>query len=800
MTVPFIGGIFVYNFFPYFPVSIITGCILTVIFLLLRASIHSHKKIPKLWTLNPKLILFIFAFGLIYTFIRQENISPIELPQKKVQVEGTVVSIPEISYEKARFTLDNVSIEGRPIKGKIRLSAPPEMLRHDGLSVSYGDKVRTFTRLREPYFLLNPGVYFHDLRKDGVIASGYVKQVEVVSEGRGILVWLWRKRQALARIIEGSISEESASFHKAIVLGLQSGITPQMRDAFTATGVAHLLSVSGTHFALLAFILFKGIKALSKSLPMRILTKMTLYITPTQIAIVLTMPVLIFYALLSGASTPTIRSFIMVFIYMTALFLGRKGQWLNSLSIAAIIILLWEPGALFDLSFQLSFIAVLAIGYALENTKDSNSIFLGGIKKSILITIAATVGTAPFVVYYFHQFPLISPISNLIITPLVCFVVLPLGLFAGFFALLVNINPLPLSYPIEAITSLSLNLIKIASNIPYSNLYLHKPSIMIVALFFLSLAFFIKGRAGWRLLPLAFVLCLYILSPFLSANNSLRITFLDVGQGDSAVIELPDKKTMLIDGGSEDYDTGRRVIAPYLWSKGIKSVDYVVLSHPHPDHYGGLIYIIEHFRVGEVWWNGRKIPEAERFFQMISERKIPSRSLQRGDMLERRDYKIYVLHPYDGFYTESPRGEISNQNNDSLVLKIECSGATALFPGDIEIEAEEDLIHLGKWLTSNIIKIPHHGGKTSSSMEFLKAVSPQIAVISAGRNNPFNHPHKEALDRYSTIGARVFRTDRDGAVIVTLKDKGYEIKTYWDSRFKKTRNLRDETRNILLLL
>ncbi|MEK7238412.1 MAG: ComEC/Rec2 family competence protein, partial [Nitrospirota bacterium] len=657
--------------------------------------------------------------------------------------------------------------------------------------------------------------------------------MKIISNGEGLLAWIYKKRQMLGGIIDNSLSSENASFHKAIIIGLQRGISEEMRDAFSVTGLAHILSISGTHFALLAFIFFKIIKAIIQSLPLRILTRISLYATSTQIAVVLTLPVLILYALISGSSTPTIRSMIMIFIYMLALFLGRKGQWLNSLSIAAIIILFWQPNALFDLSFQLSFIAVLSIGYVLEKraeyknqisphsplvkggkgglqSADNRQLIrktFEGIKTSVLITIAAVLGTAPIVAISFKQFPLISPMTNLIITPFICFIILPLSFFAGFVALLFNMTSMPLSGLIDSLTHLALKFIKIFSDIPYANLHVHNPSFLIILLYFLSLIllmkpscrqislnehgnlipphpplskggsggilekrgrenFWIRNKIRWRFLPFILVFCLYLISPYLSRDNNFRITFLDVGQGDSSLVELPDKRVMLIDGGTHDPDMGRRVIAPYLWSKGIKNIDYLVLSHPHPDHYGGLIYIMDNFKIGEAWLNGRVTYDAEKFFQKLQEKKIPYRALKRGDILEAREYRIYVFHPYDEFYADSPRGEFSNINNDSLVLKIESGDAKALFTGDIEAEAEGDLAHLGKWLKSDVLKVPHHGGRTSSSEGLLKAVNPQIAVVSAGKNNPFNHPHEETIEGYRNAGVRLFRTDIDGAVTI----------------------------------
>ena len=158
-----------------------------------------------------------------------------------------------------------------------------------------------------------------------------------------------------------------------------------------------------------------------------------------------------------------------------------------------------------------------------------------------------------------------------------------------------------------------------------------------------------------------------------------------------------------------------------------------------------------------------------------------------------------MFHPYDEFYADSPRGEFSSQNSASLVLKIESDDISVLFTGDIEEEAEENLVYLGKWLESDIIKVPHHGGRTSSSAEFLKWVSPQIAVVSAGRNNPFNHPHEETIERYKNAGVRFLRTDKDGAITITSKDSSYEVKTYWDSRLKRVNKWKDEINNLRLL-
>jgi competence protein ComEC len=814
LAVSFIIGITVFKFFSFFPVSIIALCIAASISLFIRRK--NTKKIL--------LIIFIFVSGFLYSFIRQETFPEISPSDEEVSVEGNIINVPEVLKDKIRFVLDKVLIEGKEIKGQVMLFLSLEPISNKGLIFENGQRIYTVTKLRAPDVLHNPGIYSYDLKKGGVVALGFTKKINIIGKSKDLWVWMQNRRQLLGNVIDRSLFPENAALHKAIIPGLTGGIDQRMRDAFSVTGLAHILSISGTHFGLLAFMIFKLIKMTVKFLPEKLFRRMTMNITPTQVAVLITLPVLVFYALISGMSTPAVRSLIMIFIYMLALFLGRKDQWLNSLAIAAFIILLYKPSALFDLSFQLSFIAVLSIGYVAERRTSERGQKAEGsrqesvvssqdkaigtlikrifdkIKAAIFMTVAAVLGTAPIVALVFKQFPLISPITNLIITPFICFVILPLGFLASFSALIFNMSLLPFGGLIDMVTHFSLKLIDIFSQIPYANLHVPNPSFVMIILYYFSLIFLLKSsyRRVVRIIPLVLIICIYLITPSLRGNK-LIITFLDVGQGDSSVIELPDKKVMLIDGGMYEPDMGRAVIAPYLWSRGLRSIEYLALTHPHPDHYGGLIYIMENFKIGEVWLTGRKTAEAEKFFQEIKEKKIYYRILRRGDVLEADKYKIYVFHPYDEFFADSQRGAFSGENSASMVLKYESDDVSVLFTGDIETEAEESLTPLGKPLKSNIIKVPHHGGRTSSSAGFIKAVNPQIAVISAGRNNSFNHPHKETIERYKAAGVNIYRTDIDGAVTVVLQDKSFEIQTYWDNEFRKVRELNDEARNLRLL-
>ncbi|MFN3479659.1 MAG: ComEC/Rec2 family competence protein, partial [Thermodesulfovibrionales bacterium] len=263
-------------------------------------------------------------------------------------------------------------------------------------------------------------------------------------------------------------------------------------------------------------------------------------------------------------------------------------------------------------------------------------------------------------------------------------------------------------------------------------------------------------------------------------QSDLSITFLDVGQGDSAVIETHQGKTFVIDTGK----TGREVES-YLRFKGKKTLDAIILTHADNDHSGGLQRLINRFKVKEIWDNGLLIyPDSI---------KTPVRRLERGDLIESEGLEMLVLHPYKGFYSISEKGG----NDYSIVIKVKGKkGASLILTADIEAEAEEDLLHLGRWLSSDAIKISHHGSRRSSSEAFLHAVSPEIAIISVGRENPFGHPHEETIERLGNIGAKIFRTDRDGAIKLTEGERGFNVKTFNDFALEKATGLESELRNL----
>ncbi|MFZ6016417.1 MAG: DNA internalization-related competence protein ComEC/Rec2 [Nitrospirota bacterium] len=763
----FLTGIVLFYSFQYFPFSTIFAFLLSSIYLFIK-----RRFLP----------ILIILSGIAFAFIRYEPAKDMSyIRGKEVVVRGIFKSYPaETESGMFKQSLDIGSAVDIKTGERLNDLVGQEIILFLDREFYTASEYEITIKFSGDRTRFNPGSWSSDKLYANLLD---VRGLTGETEFPPCISKIREFRYRLNRYIDENFKKDSGAFIAAITTGERANIDEELRDAFNTTGLAHILSISGTHFGLFSVFLFGIFRLLITALPYRILQRITIFLTPSQAAAILCLPFMLAYLSLSGGSIPAVRSFIMIGLFLLGLVIGRKGFWLNSLLFAAFILTVWEPKVIFSLSFQLSFLAVLFIGFSLWNKEDekkeSSKVFRY-LKNAVLLTLSASIGTAPLVAYHFHYFSIISPISNLLIAPFTGFILIPLSLLSSFLFLLTGyyvFTPV-----VSTVSDVSILLVRLLSKIPFADIKIPAFPLIIVLLFYTGFIFyFLLGRKRYTLI-IPFVAIMIYLSLSIFEKQKLSVTYLDVGQGDSSVIELPDGKTIVIDTGRSGRET-----ASFLKYKGKETIDVIILSHVHPDHTGGLGYILKRFGVEELWDNGRLIYPGN----YIS--NINHRTLSRGDMVECSGYTIYVFHPYPEFYTMYGN-EYLEANNDSVVLKIEGRDKSFLFAGDIEEEAEEDIVHLSRWLKSDVIKVPHHGSKVSAYEPFFKAVSPKFAVISVGRDNPFGHPHKEILD--ALHGAKIFRTDLDGAIKIEELGKGLEIKTYKDFQLSRARTFRDEMKNI----
>ncbi|GBE00533.1 comEC family competence protein [bacterium BMS3Abin07] len=771
-----LAGISSFYLFKYFPFAISLLLIAIIVFSLIRKRF---------------ILIALILISFFYAYSRDH---PIAEPFRcdDALIKGYVVDMPAgtaigFSAPVRIIDIDNcaVDIRGRQIK----------MFSSGSLEAGAEGVFLVDIKGRRRFF--NPSSFRHDVQ-----ISASLKEVYSLKVKKDIMWYVQRSRAALISFFRKEFSQDVAGFLGAIVTGDRSGVSADMRKSFASSGLAHLLAVSGVHFGIFSFLVFSVFRFILKRLPYPVLNRMTLYITPSGLSALLSLPFMTFYLFLSGAGIPAIRSFIMINVFLFGMLLGKKGMWKNSVALAAFILLVISPDAVFDVSFLLSFTAVVSIGYALEwNNEKSNELFIPGMKElfrdriwrwttvTFIISVAAYVGTMPLVLYFFHSVSLVSPVTNMVISPVVCFLIIPGAVLGSFVYLLTGM--FPLTSILQVLCHAVLQWIYGLGTIDFIRFPVPAFPVILSVIFYacLSLLIFLRKKRYGAVLSL---LCLAIILvyPFIKGGDDFQVTFLDVGQAESAVIVLPDKKVVVIDTGKDGRQT-----AGYLDYLGIDKIDALVLSHSGNDHAGGVWYITGMKETEMLFDNG----------MIIYPGPVPSgithRALKRGDIIEGDGYTIEILHPYKGFYT-AYSSKASEENNESLVLKVKARGMSVLFTGDIESEAEDNMVHLGGYLKSDVLKVPHHGSKTSSTPGFLSAVNPSVAVISSGMFNPYGHPHAQTLARLKDV--RTFNTARDGAVKIELSSPGggagdgghrIELKTFEQYRFKTAHNFSEEVGN-----
>jgi competence protein ComEC len=419
----------------------------------------------------------------------------------------------------------------------------------------------------------------------------------------------------------------------------------------------------------------------------------------------------------------------------------------------------------------------------------------------LVLTIVLQIGMLPLMARDFHRIPLTAPLANLVAVPLTG-VVVPFGFLTLGSALLFPAFAKVLAAPLSWITVLLLSVVQWFAHFSSGSYRIPGPPFWLFTTFFVLAAILVLAMRlthHWQrrmglplssgLLACSVLIALFPFAPVRSAGK-LELTVLDVGQGDSLFVVSPQGKTLLIDGGGafggfrgqelqngSAIDPGEEAVSPYLWSRGYQRLDIVALTHAHQDHLGGLTAILENFRVGKLWM-GREVtsPALARLEQLAAQKNICVEHQARGKSFAWDGVEGEIFWPG----ISSAEVALGPKNNDSLVLRLQYGNRTVLLPGDAEREAEREMLaeNGGTDLRADVLKVGHHGSKNSTTADFLAAVRPQVAIISAGEGNPYGHPSQELLQRLEHAGVRVLRTDRDGAVHVLTNGRTLEISCF----------------------
>jgi competence protein ComEC len=721
-------------------------------------------------------------------------------------VAGPPERLPPVGQrpgERLRLLVDVTAVRAPegwvPAVGRVRLTVYEPHGR-----VRYGDRLRGPVRLRQPRGYLNPGAFdpARSLRAQGIALEGWVGTDAVLERiprqgGLGLLAAVYALREHLLEAIERTYAQPAAGLLKAVLLGDRSGIPESVNEAFLQSGTYHILAISGLNVSVLAGALYFFLKLLR---------------VPIRARAALCMLVVTGYAALAGGSASVVRAAVMADVFFLAMLVDREADLLNTLAIAALGLALWNPAVVHDVGFLLTFAATLGIVLVVEHlfkrerdpwadppparrevpTGVPGVVARAGrwALEAVAITLAATVATLPVLAFFFNRVSWAGLIANLPIVPL-SGAITATGTAAAVFLAVVPGGLPPLNGLNEVLIGWLLWLAEWFAALPYASVRLYTPTLPMILLYYVAVA----GLAAWRRwrgarwmaggAAAALVLLVGIkLAPDGPATG-FRVTVLDVGQGDGMVVELPGGRVMAVDAGGvwdDAFDVGERVVAPYLWWRWIGRIDVLVITHPHPDHANGARALLRNFRVGEVWDPGvpSGLPAAEWVAAWTAKQDIQLHTARAGFAARRwGDVAVEVLHPpARALLQGSPRGRASDINSNSIVLRLGVNGRHLLLAGDVEIEGEAALLRSGQPLAADVLKVPHHGGRTSSTLPFLQRVGPKVAVVSAGHRNRFRHPHPETLERLRAVGARVFRTDVHGAVTIEVTEEGVLVRPF----------------------
>ncbi len=760
------------------------------------------------------LLLLVAAAGgasFYFTYLPSEhNITA--FAGSSLYLEGTIIEEPiyHDDYSSYNLEIDLVEAVGKthPVNGIIQV----RVYNDEEEKYWYGERLGIRGTIVEPRGMRNPGGFdyrFH-LRSQGIDALLYTSSARVSSQGtdhtNDLAASAVRLRSEMVEQITATLPTPSAELLIAILFGQRHYLPPEVEDNFRRAGAGHLMAVSGLHVGLVAALVL----GLWSRLKLR-----------GRLPLVLAIVMVFAYAYLTGMRPSALRAAIMVSLALGAMLLDREHDLPTAVSFAALATLFINPLLLFSIGFQLSYAATLIIIYAYRPLEHIISrlnlpIFLTG---PLAITIAAQLGVMPLCLYYFHYLPVGALLFNIILLPLIAFIV-GLGLAGAVTGLFFTLGGEVLLWAVRPLLELMMAITALAKPdylyvavIPPGLLFLIAYySLISLGLWFYYQGYYkaevlkdtLAGRYGVRglsaisrfyrykpaalaaagLMLTAIIIWVSVLFP---RQDHLRVTFIDVGQGAAALIEAPCGVAVMVDAGGrpafqgDPGQVGEMVVMPFLRQQGVKSLDLAVITHPHEDHFGGFIPLVESIPIDTVFVS--QLDGGSEHYTALIE-SIFTAGLQIYEVKAGQTWLccdnlvLEVIHPQEKLLT----GTRSDLNNNSIVFKMHYKAVTMLFTGDIEEEGANLLFRTDQCLESDLLLIPHHGGYMESMPRFLEQVDPLAAVIQVGVNS-FGHPHPYVIEALEDSSIPVYRNDLHGAVIIETDGTEMQIRTMEKSEY-----------------
>ena len=808
--------------------------LVALLFLLVGAVLI--KREHKLAWLCLWLGLILLGAGRYYLATNIEENNIIKLAGQQVKLQGKLVEPPNVTRdEKGKLRLQYVvEVEkawqgsksgkaGQVMQGKLLVYGGEESLKKlpqqgknkaaglednnavetpEGIYGQVGDGIQLTGSIREFHDYGNPGRMNTVMsnKAKGICGRDMISKYSLVIEPR--------QENSLARLAEQvrnkyeeymaqAMPKQDAAAIFAMLFGGYQGIRPELLEAFTVTGIVHILSVSGSHITLMAG---------TANIVGRFL-----HMSPRATAALAT-GVILFYSLLAGAIPPVIRSALMGILTLLALTAGRERDAQHILGLVALGLLLYSPLWLFDISFQLSFGATAGLLYLApplrERLRKKLPVFVAD---SLAVTIGAQLSVLPIIAWYFNVLSLSSLLANLVIAPIVEWIIVA-GLLAGLLASLLPLAGKVVFLLASVVLGLVYELSRWVAALPGSQIYMptfswwggmlyymglgwlvigdeHRKRLMscVGSKYLLAMGQKLRDSKGWQAFLLLGMLVVVFCCWQMGCNNKeMQVHFIDVGQGDSALVITPHGRAFMVDTGGVregSYDIGSRVDVPYLLHYGVEKLDYIFLTHAHDDHAGGVKGILTKIPVGAIGIGHEGAGDYLQTFGTGEIGKIKKLlvPLQEGSSIELDGVRIDMLYSPESRKVQESQLQATG-NEFSNLIRVSYGEASFLFTGDLVAEQEQQVLANGTNVVSTVLKVGHHGSRTSSSQEFLTAVNPGWAVISCGYNNSFGHPHKEILNRLtSCTKAEILRTDQQGAIVFRTDGKSIKVESFYQT-------------------